>query len=170
MRELCAIVALFTISDLCVNYVVLTWYVCRICDIKVIHLWYMHERSVKLMWTYVDICWTVMESQKMWFRKNYTQLCKIYLRIAYQLCQIRINCEISKNQKFWSAQNRIPVKTHLPKPSADICTHQWMKNAWNTYELSLLRMYHEWQNFHTWNMHKLYVVAVWHSHDLFVRD
>ncbi len=56
VRDYCAVYLQFT-RDLCDNYVILTRYVRRIRDTKVIHLWHMRDRSVKHSWTYVERSW-----------------------------------------------------------------------------------------------------------------
>ena len=56
MRDYCAVYLQF-IRDLCVSYVILTRYVRRIRETKVIHLWHMRERSVKHAWKYVERSW-----------------------------------------------------------------------------------------------------------------
>lgn len=49
MRDYCAVYIQF-ISHSCVNYVILTLYVRRKHNIKVIQRWYMHEMSLRHTW------------------------------------------------------------------------------------------------------------------------
>ncbi len=56
VRDYCAVYLQF-IRDLCVNYVILTRYVRRIRDTKLIHLWHIRERSIKHTWTNVERSW-----------------------------------------------------------------------------------------------------------------
>lgn len=59
--------------------------------------------------------WNV-ESQKCAHasQKNHSQLLKFYVIIVYELCKLCITCIIFTNQKFWTAQNPIHVKTRWP--------------------------------------------------------
>lgn len=77
----------------------------------------------------------------------------MYVKYAYTLHRFRPIEKLGK------------LKTEITlKPSTDIYAHQRMKNAWttNNYELHISQMYYEWPKFDTWNMRKLYSMAVWH--------